>query len=841
MASSRNRQRASALDVYNRKRRFGETPEPKGNVSRARKGNLYAIQKHAARRLHYDLRLELDGVLLSWAITKGPSLDPSQKRLAVRTEDHPLEYARFEGRIPDGQYGAGPVLLWDEGNWMPDDDPREGLKAGKLTFRLNGERLKGGWALVRFKGKGSEKRENWLLIKEDDEFADRETDVTGAATDSVASGRTIDAIETHPEVQRESGGRTNRRRKTGGAPLPAFHKPALATLVDEVPEGDVWRFEVKFDGYRTIAAVSGDVAHLYSRSGLDWTARYPKIPDALSALNLNGVLLDGEVVAIDGNGRSDFGLLQDALKSGSGNLSYFIFDLLADGGSSLVRQPLTQRKARLKELLSDLPRKGPLYYVDDVSDGATLLDTLCDRGWEGIIAKHMNAPYRPGRGRKWLKVKCSKDQEFVVVGWSPSSKGRPFASILLGQYHGDRLVYAGRVGTGFSESELGRLATRFRALSRKTSPLDTPPPGAIAKSARWIRPELVAQIAFAEFTRDGLVRHGRYLGLREDKKPMEVTAERPIRPVDQDEVDRMPDAEDKTVAGIRLTHPDRVLFPRQGITKHGLAEYFDAVGERMLPYCGNRLVSLVRCPQGRQKSCFFQRHAGSGLPSDLKSMEIPAKSGGTESYLYLTRKAGLVAAAQMGVLEIHVWGSRIDDIERPERIVFDLDPGPGIDFSEVKDAATDMRDALDALGLKCFPLLTGGKGIHVVVPLMRRHEWPVVKAFAKALAERFSDHDPERFTATMSKARRTGRIFIDYLRNSRSATAIAPYSPRAREGGPVAWPVSWDVLGDFSAANIVTIDKGRERLAGRDPWEGYGSVRQGLKQSALNALNVKAA
>lgn len=831
--------RADPLAAYTAKRRFDETPEPQGRLS-SRRGNLYTIQKHAARRLHYDLRLELDGVLKSWAITRGPSLDPSQKRLAVRTEDHPLDYARFEGRIPEGNYGAGAVLLWDEGSWEPVDDPHEGLEKGKLAFRLNGKRLQGRWALVRFKGKDAGKRENWLLIKEVDDHVDRDADVTGDNTASVASGRGLDAIAADPEAvwKDEGAEKVGKRKRRGKKPgrLPAFHAPALATLADGVPTGGGWLFEMKLDGYRALAAASGGAVRIFTRSGLDWTGRYGRIARALAGFGLDGALLDGEIVAVDGEGRPRFSLLQEALKSGGGSLSYFVFDLLAERGNSLRAEPLEKRKARLKALLADAPREGPVFYVDHVQDGEAMLDTLCKNGWEGVIAKKANAPYRSGRGKSWLKIKCGREQEFVIVGWSPSGKDRAFSSILLGIKKGGRLVYAGRAGSGFSRRDLAALAARFKTLARKTSPLDEAVPKAVARDAYWVKPVLVAQVAFAEFTRDGVVRHGRFLGLREDKDAGEVTEEK------LEEVEKMTGGKTKpaegSVAGVRLTHPEKVLFPEQGITKGDLAAYLDAAAGRMLPYCAERLISLVRCPEGRSRKCFFQRHGGAGLPAQLRMLDIPSKDGGTETYLYLTGASGLVAAAQMGVLELHIWGSRIDDVERPDRIVFDLDPDPSVGFAAVKAAATGIRDALDALGLQSFPLLTGGKGIHVVAPILRRHEWPAVKGFAKALAERFAENEPGRYIATMSKARRKGRIFIDYLRNDRSATAIAPYSPRARQGAPVAWPVSWKQLESAAAANAVAIGDARKRLGDPDPWKGYGDVRQGLNAAALRALGL---
>lgn len=850
MARARS-DRADPLAVYRGKRRFDRTPEPQGNPG-VGGGNLYTIQKHAARRLHFDLRLELDGVLLSWAVTKGPSVDPSEKRLAVRTEDHPIDYAAFEGRIPEGNYGAGTVLLWDRGTWHPLDDPHGGLEAGKLVFELNGDRLRGRWALIRFRGKEKAKRENWLLIKEQDEKVNRARDITERYDTSVASGRTMDEVAAAPEAvwrSDDASGPGKAKAPAVSSPeakgrrdraLPEFVKPALATLVDDVPKGDGWLFEVKFDGYRAVASVSGDEARIHTRSGLDWTGRYPAIAQALRRLDLDGAVLDGEIVAIDQEGRSDFSTLHRVLEGGGASgLSYFVFDLLAEGGRSLTGKPLRQRKARLQKLLGVAGRKGPVFFTDHVEgDGAGMLATLCRSGYEGVIAKRADAPYRSGRGRSWLKVKCGRDQEFVIVGWSPSNAGRPFASLLLATGDDDGLRYAGRVGSGFSERDLAAIAGRLRKLDRKTPAVAGGVPPAVRREAQWVKPELVAQIAFAEFTSDGLVRQGRFLGLRDDKPARSVRRERatPVKEAATMPKRKTDSRDEAVIGGVRLTHPDRVLYPQQGVTKQELAAYLQRVSGRMLPHLSGRLMSLVRCPQGRARSCFFQRHGGSGLPDVFKRLPVRQKDGGEEHYLYIDEAEGLLNAAQIGVLELHLWGSRVDDIERPDRLVFDLDPDPTVGFDDVKRAATHLRDALDALGLQSFPLLTGGKGIHVVAPMVRRHEWPVVKAFAKALAERFAQDDPARYVATMSKAKRKGRLFIDYFRNNRGSTAIAPYSPRAREGAAVAWPVAWKQLDKIRSADAFRLRD--VSASGPDPWPGYGELRQSLKAASLRALGV---
>ena len=841
-----------SLETYRRKRRFDETPEPPGRQAK-RQGRLYVIQKHAARRLHYDFRLELDGVLKSWAVTRGPSLDPAQKRLAVRTEDHPVDYGAFEGTIPEGHYGAGTVMLWDRGGWKPVGDPHEGLRRGKLEFHLSGERLTGRWALVRFKGKQRGDRENWLLIKERDDTAKRRGDVLETHRTSVASGRDLTEIAaggTSKKKSRSTGRKTaatrhatarakapaRRGAKGRGRRMPAFVAPELATLVDAPPDGEGWIFEMKFDGYRILLAAAGETVRLHTRNGHDWTARFPVIAKAAAGLGLDGALIDGEAVVLDGKGRSDFGALQRALKGEGGATSFFAFDLLAAGGKDLRKLPLVQRKARLKRLLGRHGRAGPIFFTDHVEEnGAAMLRTLCARGFEGIIAKRAAAPYRSRRSRDWLKIKCGQQQEFVIVGWSASSRGRPFSSLLLGLREGRRLHYAGRVGSGFGRTELGDLADRLVRLRRKTPPVEGTIPPAIRRGANWVEPRLVAEIAFAEFTRDGLVRQGRFLGLRQDKPAGAVVREKAV-PVQ--ETTMKDDAKTGSIAGVRLSHPDKVLFSEQGLTKRDLATYLERVAPVMLPQVADRLVSLVRCPEGRSKQCFFQRHAGAGLTDMFRRLEVEQKRGTREDYLYLSEVKELVSAAQIGVLEIHIWGSRIDDIERPDRLVFDLDPGDGVAFAAVKQAAADMRDTLDALGLASVPLLTGGKGIHVVAPIARRHPWPVIKAACRAIAERLAEAAPDRFVATMAKSKRHGRIFIDYLRNERGSTAIAPFSPRARPGAPVSWPLSWRDLAGAGAANLVTVGDILSGARKPAPWARYPS-RQHLKADALRALGVE--
>lgn len=814
--------RASALDVYRAKRRFDATPEPSGDEA-AEPGWRYAIQKHDATRLHYDLRLELDGVLLSWAVTRGPSRDTAEKRLAVRTEDHPVDYAAFEGVIPEG-YGAGTVMLWDRGSWEPVGDPHEGLKAGKLAFHLHGERLVGRWALVRMKPRKSETRENWLLIKEKDDHVSRRGDVLKTHVKSVSSGRTMAQIA-------KGAAPTERPAKKSGAP--DFVEPMLATLAEDVPEGDDWLFEVKFDGYRAQLSTAGDHVTIFTRSGLDWTGRFAGVAEAAKKLKLDGCLIDGEIVALDENGVSDFGALQAAMEEGrSRNLNLFAFDLLFDGGEDIRRLPLTERKARLKQRLRF--SKGPIYYTDDFEDGARGLEQLSVAGYEGVVAKRGSGAYRSGRAKGWLKIKAGHRQEFVILGVSPSDKDRPFASLLVGLNEVKRLVYAGRVGSGFSDADFARLEKAFSSRWRDAPPIETPPPGPIGRKARWLKPDLLAEVDFAGFTRDGQVRHGRFLGLREDKPARAAKRERAAAakavssPAKRSEAPPAPK--------VRLTHPERELYP--GVTKADVAAYLETVAQKMLPFAEGRAISLVRCPEGISGERFFQKHSHSGLPEAVRRKVIEDGKGEPFEALFVTDAEGLASTAQVSALEIHINGARLDRPDKPDRVVFDLDPDERVGFAAVKDAAFELREALLALELKSFALLTGGKGVHVVAPLARRRGWDEVSAFAKALAERFAEAEPKRFVATMTKAKRREKIFIDHFRNGRAASAIAPYSLRARDGAPVACPVTWEDLKRLDRADAFRIGDANE-IAGAESWQGYrAAAKQSISARALKALGI---
>lgn len=831
---------AASLERYNEKRRFSDTPEPRGRPTRRKSGALrFVVQKHDATRLHYDFRLELDGVLLSWAVTKGPSLDPADKRLAVRTEDHPLEYGGFEGIIPKGNYGAGTVMLWDSGTWEPIGEPHEELAKGKIAFNLHGEKMRGRWALVLMR-KASEKRENWLLIKERDEEASETRDLPDELPDSVASGRDLAAIAAAGGLWRSAprgGANPKTARGAKSHRCPAFVAPELATLVEAPSAGEDWLFEVKFDGYRIEIAASGAEVRAYSRSGLDWTERFPGLVAAAKSLDLDGVLMDGEAVVMDAEGRSDFGLLQHALESGEGRIVYMAFDLLQEAGRDWRTQPLAARKARLKDLLVPAEREGVLHVSDHIAgEGAALLAMARERGLEGIIAKRADRPYRSGRSEAWQKIKVAQAQEFIILGYRPSDKQRPFSSLLLGLREGDGFRYVGRVGSGFSEETLNRLAAEFRRLARKT-PAAEDVPALVRQEARWVKPDLVAEIAFGGWTRDGFVRQGRFMGLREDKPAAEVTREEPAAPKPAAKSRAKPKQASDPAAdllGVTLSHPDKVLFPDCGVTKQELAAYLAAAAPRLLSFAADRYVSLVRCPDGIAAEGFFQRHPSRGMDPAWQHARVTTTHG-AEEYLYFTEARALPAAAQLGVIEFHIWGSDRAHLEQPDRIVFDLDPDEGLPFATVKDAAFLMRDVLAALGLRSLPLLSGGKGVHVVVPIRPEHDWPAIKAFAGSLSRRVAAERPEAYVATMSKAKRHGRVFIDHFRNERGATAIAPFSPRARPGAPLAWPVRWDDLPGIKAANQFRLRDAAALLNQASAWDGADAAPQRLTRAMLAA------
>ena len=806
--------RSRALKDYEEKRDFRRTTEPRGRRARRTKPTLaFVVQKHDARRLHYDFRVEWNGVLLSWAVTKGPSLDPADKRLAVRTEDHPLDYASFEGVIPKGEYGGGTVMIWDEGTWEPEGDPEEGLRKGHLKFDLAGERMRGRWDLVRMKPRKGEKRENWLLIKADDRHASTRGSLVSGYGTSVKTGRAMDAIASGKGSAKAGGGNRKSRRLAN----PGFQKVQLATLVDEAPEGDGWLHETKFDGYRALASIGKDGVTLYTRSGLDWNDRYAGLPEALSELDCRSALVDGEVISGSAPRKgSGFSTLQSDLEQGR-PVRFMAFDLLSLDGRDLRDTPIEERKEKLQTLMASASKNGPVRYSEHVTGhGRKVFEEIAGAGGEGIVSKRLGSVYRGRRTRDWLKIKATRRQEFVIGGFSPSSaRGRPFASLLLGTWNDGRLVYRGRVGTGFDEETLEHVAARLGKRARKTPPFDEVP-ASVAKDAEWVRPDLVAEIDYTELTSGGIVRHAVFMGLRDDKKADEVTLERKRDAGGGGAL---------KVAGVTITHPDRVVFEDAKVTKGDIARYYDAASARMLDLAGDRPVSLLRCPSGAGGDCFFQKHAGKGFPGEIGTIDLEEASGETAAYMVLRKEAGFPAAAQMGAIEFHIWGARCDDLEQPDRLVLDLDPDESIGFSEVRRAALAVRDLLGRVGLDSVPMVTGGKGVHVIVPLRRTAGWETVGGFARTVAAHFARSEPDRYTATMSKARRKGRVFIDWLRNERGATAVAPYSVRNRKGAPVAVPLTWKELDRQKSANSFSIDEARDRLRSDCPLQALKATQ----------------
>ncbi|WP_375248419.1 DNA ligase D [Sphingomonas sp.] len=809
------------LAAYNAKRDFSRTAEPAGTLAPGH-GNSFMVQKHDATRLHWDFRLEVDGVLKSWAVTRGPSLDPAEKRLAVRTEDHPLSYATFEGTIPAGEYGGGTVMLWDRGTWAPiKGKSAKDIDKGHLHFVLDGERMKGEWLLIRLKPRGKEKRENWLLRKIDDAFAGPTDLLTEGALTSVASGRTMQEIAEGKKgaparaSTTKAPGRGKAKSKPAPSSPPPFEAPQLCTLVDAVPGGSEWLNEVKYDGYRALIAIGGGKARVFTRSGLDWTDKFAAIADAAARLPVGSALIDGEIVAFR-DGRPDFSTLKDAI-SGGGDMTLFAFDVLELDGEDLRALPNIDRKERLRPLLANAaPRLQFAEHV--VGAGERLFETMCNEGLEGIVSKRADAPYRGRRTQAWLKIKCTRRQEFVIVGWLPSDKKRGFRSLLLGVHEDGALRYAGKVGTGFSAELMNDLRTQLDRLARKTATVAAP--RAAVRGAHWVTPRLVAEIAFTETTPDGVLRHPSFLGLRGDKSASDVTLERPAPS----------SAATPPASAVKVSSRDRVIFPDSKVTKGQLADYYAAIAPIMLPWVARRPISLVRCPQGRGKQCFFQKHDAGSFGEQVHRVPIREKDGSTEDYLYLDSADGLVACVQMGTIEFHGWGATVDALECPDRLVFDLDPDEGLDFADTKRAAEHLKAQLAELGLVSFPLLSGGKGVHVVVPLTPRADWPAVKDFADRFARALAQAEPDRFTATMAKAKRKGRIFIDWLRNQRGATAIMPYSARARAGAPVAAPVSWSELRDLDTAarwHVEDLDDLLARATSR-ALQGWGVADQTL-------------
>jgi len=927
--------RDAPLSRYRAKRDFTATPEPGGGKAARKTAGKprYVIQRHQARRLHYDFRLELGGVLVSWAVPKGPSLDPEVKRLAVHVEDHPLEYGSFEGDIPAGHYGAGHVDIWDSGTWTPRGDPVREMRKGRLHFELEGGRLGGGWILIRTGGRENDDKQ-WLLRKLDDAYAqpgydaETETAQAGAQAGAARSGkagvdapgrraagagkaaatRAAAAARARPGSRAKSGtpakkaptragvaaktrtatkaktaakaktprkaaaGEESRaarprtvpaRKPSGGRPaageadLPDTLAPQLATLVSAPPANAGWAYEIKYDGYRILCRLDGGQVRLISRNGLDWTPRMARLAKEIAALELGSGWLDGEVVVLDERGQSSFQALQIALDGAPSRLRYVIFDLPFWNGVDLRPQPLSERQALLAQALEDLPEDGPLslsqvLQVRNEGDGEAAWHEACRLGWEGLVGKRLDAPYVAGRSATWIKLKCRPRQEFVVGGYStPTGSRSHLGSLLLGLRENGKLVYAGRVGSGFDSQALHDLYQRLQPLRTDTCPFSTMPPATTRYRAgqgrtqtHWVKPELVAEINFTGWTADNLVRQASFQGLREDKPALAVHAETPASPAriareaSRKRAARGPDKRARpaaatqagnTVAGVAISHPSRPVFSTPAITKLELARYYETVGPAILPHVRHRRLALLRCPEGSGSPCFFQKHLPEGPLPGLRE---------DGPHIVVDSLEGLIALVQRGVIELHTWGSTLPRPDRPDRITIDLDPDPALPWSDVVDAARLTRTLIEGLGLTAFLKTTGGKGLHVVAPLRATQDWSVVRAFCKGIASYLARFAPDRFTANMAKARRKGMIFADYLRNGEGATAIAAYAVRARQGAPVSVPVAWDEL-DLEhdlRYDYFNVGNAPARASGPDPWEGYAQAKRAVTKAMLQAV-----
>ncbi|MHA6196208.1 DNA ligase D [Pseudomonas wadenswilerensis] len=808
---------AKPLQEYQRKRDFAASPEPSGKRSRGKAHALqFCIQKHDASHLHYDFRLELDGTLKSWAIPKGPSLDPKVKRLAVHVEDHPLDYAGFEGHIPEGHYGAGDVIVWDRGVWIPEGDADQGYAKGHLRFELQGEKLGGRWNLFRTRLAG--KKEQWMLVKSADAQArdEDEYDILEAEPDSVLSDRSLPAAR--PAVKAAKKKTTGKAAKSD---LPPSLKPQLATLVDTPPDGD-WDYEIKFDGYRILARIDAGEVRLFTRNGHDWTAKMPRQVAALKKLKLKSAWLDGEMVVADDDGVADFQALQNAFDSENDErIVYYLFDLPWLDGHDLRQQPLQERRAALEQILAAAP-PALRYSATFAEPVQSLLESACRLDLEGLIGKRRDSLYVERRSSDWIKLKCKKRQEFVIVGYTdPKGSRSAFGALLLGLHDGERLRYAGKVGTGFSTDTLNTLLKQLKPLEIQRPALDKPPTGAEARGVHWLEPRLLAEVSFAQMTRDGIVRHAVFHGLRSDKPASAIHLER-----------AMPAKK----ANLRLTHPERVIDASSGTTKLAIAEYYAKVGKLILPHLKDRPVALVRAPDGLGGELFFQKNAAH---LDLPKVKTYDKDQAGQAAMVINREDTLLGAVQMNTLELHTWNATDKQFERPDRFVLDLDPDPALPWKAMVEATQLTMTLLDEIGLRYFLKTSGGKGIHLVVPLQRKAGWDVVKDFSHAIVNHLAGLFPERLSAVSGPKNRVGRIFIDYLRNGQGATTVCAWSLRAREGLPVSVPIWPQELAELKGANQWTLANIDERLAeGNDPWQGYSSTRQSISASMRQRLGL---
>lgn len=856
---------AEKLSEYRKKRNFEVTGEPSGDAgkdkkTKGKKGRAplkFAVQYHLARRAHYDFRLEWEDALLSWAVPKGPSYNPKDKRLAVKVEDHPLEYAGFEGTIPKGEYGGGTVMLWDEGSWTPENDIEEGLEKGSLKFSLSGKRLKGKWTLIRMKDKEGEEDDNWLLIKEKDEYVKKTAGIS-AHKRSVSSGRTPAEIAKATD------------KRAAKNPFSSVDVQ-LAKLLDSVPEEDGWVYEVKYDGYRIVAYTEGDKAKLASRNKHDFTDKFPTIANALAEWSDGrAIVLDGEVVVTDKDGRSDFQSLQGYIRGTDDNApAYMAFDLLALDGEDLRALPLTERKKRLEELLSSAPEN--IRYSKHVAGGGKeCFKAAAKLKLEGIVGKRADSVYSGSRNGEWIKLKCYNRQEFVVGGYT-RTEGRDegLSALLLGYYENGRLRYAGRAGTGFDRENTAELLKSFKTLKAERSPFgddDTGMKRGAKESVFWLKPKLVAEIQYAERTRENLLRQASFKGLRTDKPARDVVMETPIesgkeiigkgkemvkkkviksteKAVKSNETAvstpktvkksktnaalKNEQNDEIKVCSVLISNPGKIVYTSPEVKKLDVIRYYEKVSKRMLGYAGGRVLSVVRCHKGVSSQCFYKKHPAT-KNEGVEVISITNSEGVSDEYFFIENQRGLISEAQLGSIEFHVWGSRAEDLDKPDMMVFDLDPDEGMELERVRQGVRDLKKVLDGLKLRSFLKTSGGKGYHVVVPFTPSVGWEAFHDFAERIAHIMETEYPDRYTSNVRKVKRKGKIFIDWMRNGRGATSVAPYSLRARPGAHVSMPISWREL-DSVAPDGIDIFEAERRLKRPDPWKNFFKTNQKIK------------
>lgn len=833
------------LEEYNQKRNFEKTEEPKGAKNyKPEKRLKFVVQHHLARRDHFDFRLEWEGVLLSWAVPKGPSYNPKDKRLAIMVENHPLDYRNFEGNIPKGEYGGGVVMLWDEGFWKPLYNVEKGLNEGSLKFTLSGKRLNGKWALVRLKEKEGDTKDNWLLLKEKDELAKNCNGITDFKT-SVRTGRNMTEIEKGEE------------KKTTKNPI-SHVDVQLAKLVSTPPEGEDWLYEVKYDGYRTLAFSEDGNTRLISRNGNDFTNRFKDIALSINSWADNrAMILDGEIVVTDEKGGTDFQALQNYMRKPDGKkLTYIIFDILALNGEDLREYPLTKRKEILENLLKDAPQN--LYCSKFIKGmGKKSFDAACKIKLEGIIGKKADSKYSGTRNGEWIKLKCDKRQEFVIGGYSLSDKKTSgVSSLLLGVYEENNLIYAGRAGTGLTMRSMKELEKKFENIKQQIPPFKNIPDTKNNEKIIWLKPVMVAEIKFAEWTKENILRQASYKGLRTDKNPRDIVMEKTDKKIETIEkekeqkkgkelqrktkiIDKQTSEKNLKIAanlndntinigGINITNPDKVIFENLEIKKIDVVQYYAKVSKKMLLYAGNRILSIIRCPKGISSPCFYKKHAVSDKNKGIVIMPVNTSGGEKNDYFYIENAIGFVSEAQMGTLEFHVWGSRAENIEKPDMMVFDLDPDEGIELKQVRQGVKDLKKILDQLSLISFLKTSGGKGYHVVVPLKPSADWNTFNDFSMRVAKVMEQKWPDLYTSNIRKDKRKGKIFIDWQRNGRGATSIAPYSVRAKKGAGVSMPISWKEL-DKVAPDGVKMADALLRIEGKDPWKDFYKIDQQLQ------------